>query len=159
MHWIYLIHEFHNLSWITEINNALTQIHFNGTNFFNTRLTQHVFPVWPMAQPIVGEMEMHSVANLATLQTPLAIFFPSKKVPKPSFWDPPVLPREHKILLSQRARTHTPSLSLSLSLCLLCSARAHLSLSLSLSLWVCSARGRERSSALIQLNTDIMLLL
>ncbi len=26
----------------------------------------------PVAQPVVGEMEMHSVANLATLQTPLA---------------------------------------------------------------------------------------
>ncbi len=54
--------------------NALTQIHFNGTNFFNARLTQRVFPVWPVAQPVVGEMEMHSVDNLATLQTPLATF-------------------------------------------------------------------------------------
>ncbi len=27
------------------VNNALTQIHFNGTNFFNARLTQRVFPV------------------------------------------------------------------------------------------------------------------
>ncbi len=67
------------------------------------------------------------------------------------------------------------SLSLSLSLCVCSVQRAHLSLSLcvcsvqrahtslslflSLSLCVCSARGRERSSALIQLNTDIMLLL
>ncbi len=25
--------------------NALTQIHFNGTNFFNARLTQRVFSV------------------------------------------------------------------------------------------------------------------
>ncbi len=32
-----------------------------------------------MARPVVGEMDMHSVVNLATLQTPLAIFFPSKK--------------------------------------------------------------------------------
>ncbi len=63
-----------------KVNNALTQIHLNGTNFINTRLTQHMFSVWPVAQPIVGEMEMHSVANLATLQqTPLATFFPSKK--------------------------------------------------------------------------------
>ncbi len=31
-------------------------------------LTQRVFYVWPVAQPVVGEMEMHSVANLATLQ-------------------------------------------------------------------------------------------
>ncbi len=42
---------------------------------------QHVFSVWPVAQPVVGEMEMHSVANLATLQTILATFFPSKKRP------------------------------------------------------------------------------
>ncbi len=99
------------------------QIHFNGTNFF--KLTQRVFSVWPVAQPIVGEMEMHSVANLATLQTPLATFFPFKKAPKPSFWESPVLPREREVLLSQRA--HTPlSLSLSLSLRLLsfCSARS-----------------------------------
>ncbi len=55
-----------------KVNNALTQIHFNGTHFFNARLTQRVFSVWPVAQPVVGEMEikMHSVANLATLQTP-----------------------------------------------------------------------------------------
>ncbi len=26
MHWIYLIHEFHNLSWITEINELLHDI-------------------------------------------------------------------------------------------------------------------------------------
>ncbi len=45
--------------------NALTQINFNGTNFFNARLTQRVFPVWPVAQPIVGEMEMHSVDKLS----------------------------------------------------------------------------------------------
>ncbi len=28
-----------------------------------------------MVQPVVGEKEMHSVANLATLQTPLAHIF------------------------------------------------------------------------------------
>ncbi len=28
-----------------KVNNALTQIHFNGTNFINTRLTQHMFSV------------------------------------------------------------------------------------------------------------------
>ncbi len=50
-----------------KVNNALTQIPFNDTNFINTQLTQHVFSVWPVAQPVVGEMEMHSVANLATL--------------------------------------------------------------------------------------------
>ncbi len=162
---------------------------------------------------------MHSVANLGTLQTPLATFFPSKKHPN-------LVSENHQYCrasvrsCSPSARTHT---SLSRSLCgsvqrahtslslrLLCSARtplsllcvcsvqrahtslscwlcvcsvqrahtslslsasalfsAHLSLSLSLSLslalslslCVCSACGRERSSALIQLNTDIMLLL
>ncbi len=40
-------------------------------------LTQRIFSVWPVAQPVVGEMEMH----LATLQTPLATFFPPKKRP------------------------------------------------------------------------------
>ncbi len=133
--------------------NALTQIHFNGTNFFNVRLTQRVFSVWPVAQPVVGEMEMHSVANLATLQTPLATFFPSKKHPN--------LVSEN--LRYCRARSCSPSarahLSLSLSLCAsaLFSARtplshspcicpvqcAHTSLSLTLSLSVhlpCSAR-------------------
>ncbi len=52
------------------------QIPFNGTNFINARLTQRIFSVWPVAQLVVGEMEMHSVANLATLQTPLATSFP-----------------------------------------------------------------------------------
>ncbi len=56
---------------LTHVINALTQIPFNGTNFM-----QRVFSVWPVAQPIVGEMEMHSVANLAALQTPLVTFFP-----------------------------------------------------------------------------------
>ncbi len=59
---------------------------------------------------------MHSVANLATLQTHSETFFPFKKAPKPSFW---VLPREREVLLSQRA--HTPlslSLSASAQLCL-----------------------------------------
>ncbi len=50
------------------------QIPFNGTNFINTRLTQRIFSVWPVAQPVVGEMGMHSVTNLATLQTALAPF-------------------------------------------------------------------------------------
>ncbi len=64
------------------------QIHFNGTNFINAWLTPRVFSVWPVAQPVVGEMEMHSVANLATLQTPLATFFPSKKAQTLfSFWE------------------------------------------------------------------------
>ncbi len=78
------------------------QIHVNGTLFFfYARLTQRVFSVWPVAQPVVGEMEMHSVANLATLQTPLAtfFFFFFKKAPKPSFCESPVL--QHEALLSQ----------------------------------------------------------
>ncbi len=54
------------------VNNALTQIHFISTNCINAQLTQHAFSVWPMAKPVVGEMEMHSVTNLMTLQTPLA---------------------------------------------------------------------------------------
>ncbi len=49
------------------VNNALTQIPFNGTNSINARLTQRMFSVWPVARPVVGEIEMHSVANLATL--------------------------------------------------------------------------------------------
>ncbi len=53
--------------------------------------------------------------------------------------------------LLRSARAHL-SLSLSLSLCVCSVQRAHTSLSLSLSLCVCSACGRERSSALIQLN-------
>ncbi len=84
---------------------------------------------------------MHSVANLATLQTPLAIFSP-KKAPKPYLVSEnrPVLPPEREVLLSQRAHTH---------------------LSLSLALYVCSVsvqRTAEKSSALIQLNTYIILL-
>ncbi len=108
--------------------NALTQTHFNGTNFFNARLTQRVFSVWPVAQPLVGEMEMHSVANLGTLQTPLATFFPSKKRPN-------LVSENHRYCrasarsCSPSARAHT---SLSLSLRLLCSARTPLSLSLRL---------------------------
>ncbi len=83
---------------------------------------QRIFSVWPVAQPVVGEMEMHSVANLATLQTPLATFFPSKKRPN--------LVSENRRYC--RARSCSPS------------ARTHLSLSLSLHLLsFCSARGRE----------------
>ncbi len=58
-------------------------------------LTQRVLAVWPVAQPVVGEMEMNSVANLATLQTPFANFFPLKKSAQTlfRFWDPLVLAR------------------------------------------------------------------
>ncbi len=93
------------------------QIHCNGTNFINPWLTQRVFSAWPVAQPVVGEMEMHSVANLATLQTPLATFFSFKKASKPYLVSEnrPVLLPEHEVLLSQGAHTH-----LSLSLLALC---------------------------------------
>ncbi len=62
---------------------CITQINFNSTNFINAQLMQSVFSVWPVVQPVVGEMEIHSADNLATMQTPLATFFPSKKAPKP----------------------------------------------------------------------------
>ncbi len=42
---------------------------------------QHVFSALPVAQPVVGEMEMHSVAILGTLQAPLATSFLSKNRP------------------------------------------------------------------------------
>ncbi len=79
----------------------LTQIHFNGTNFINAWLTLRVFSVWPLAQPVVGEMELHSVANLATVQTPL-VTFPLQKSGQTLFslWDLLVLSREREILLS-----------------------------------------------------------
>ncbi len=112
-----------------------------------------------MAQPVVGEMEMHSVANLATLQTPLVTFFPLKKVAKPY-----LVSGNHRYCRASArscfpARAHT-SLSLSLFICLLsfCSARTHTSLSRSVCLLSFgSARSREEQS-LIQLNTDIMLI-
>ncbi len=74
---------------------------------------------------------MHSVANLATLQTPFAIF-PPKKVPKP------YLVSENRRYCCTSTRSCFPStrthLSLSLSLCLsaqfLFSTRTHISLSL-----------------------------
>ncbi len=59
-----------------------------------------------MAQSVVGEIEMHSVANLATVQTPLATFFPSKKQALLNFWDSPALPREREVL--PRGRAHLP---------------------------------------------------
>ncbi len=110
------------------------QIHFNGTNFFNARLMQRIFSVWPVAQPVVGEMEMHSVANLATLQTPLATFFPSKKRPN-------LFSENHRYCRAS-ARSCSPSArtplshSLFLSLCICSVQRAHLSLSVRL---LCSA--------------------
>ncbi len=69
---------------------------------------------------------MHNVANLATLQTPLATFFPSKKHPN--------LVSENQRYCRTSVRTCSPS------------ASTHLSLSLSLSLCLLSfssASGRE----------------
>ncbi len=75
-------------------------MYFNSTNCINVRLTQCVFSVWPVAQPVVREMEMHTVAN----------FFPFKKAPKP------YLVSENRVSCCPSA--HTPlSLSLSLSVC------------------------------------------
>ncbi len=54
---------------------------FNSTYVINARLMQHVFSALPVAQPVVGEMEMHSVAILVTLQAPLATSFLSKNRP------------------------------------------------------------------------------
>ncbi len=82
---------------------------------------------------------MDSVANLGTLDTPLATFFPSKKRPN-------LVSENHRYCCasarscSPSARTHL-SLSLSLSASALFSARTPLSLSLSLRLL--SARQRE----------------
>ncbi len=118
------------------------QIHFNGTNFINAWLTQRIFSVWPVAQPVVGEMEMHGVDNLATLQTPLATFFQTLF----SLWDSASTDARARGL-AFTARAHT-SLSLSLSL----------SLSASDQFLFSARQPAEKSSALIQLNTDIILL-
>ncbi len=129
--------------------NALTQIHFNGTHFINARLTQHEFSVWPVAQPIIGEMEMHSVANLVTLQTLLATFFPFKKASKPYLvWESPSTAAWVRgLAFTARTHTHTP-LSLSLSL----------SFSASVQFLFSAQQPAKKSSALIQLNIDIILL-
>ncbi len=73
---------------------------------------------------------MHSVANLATLQTPLATFFPSKKCPN-------LVSENHRYCrTSTRSCSPSARAHLSLSLCV-CSASlpacAHTSLSPSLS--------------------------
>ncbi len=82
---------------------------------------------------------MHSVANLATLQTPLAIFFPSKKHPN-------LVSENHRYCCAS-ARSCSPSACTHLSLSLSASAqflsqRAHTPLSLHL-LSFSSAIGRE----------------
>ncbi len=111
---------------VKKVNNALTQIHFNGTNFINARLTQRVFCLTrgPTRSCRNGYAQLSNIAD------PFSDFFSLQKSGQTlfSFWELPVLPREREVLLSQRA--HTPlSLSLSLSLSLV---------SLSLSLCICS---------------------
>ncbi len=58
-------------------------IHFNSTRFINVRLTQQALSVWPVAQPVVRQMDgdADSFANLATSHTPLATFFFFQKAP------------------------------------------------------------------------------
>ncbi len=102
-----------------KVYNALMQINFNGNNFINGRLTQRVFSVWLVAQPIVGEMEIHS-ANLATLQTPLATFFPSRKRPNIISFLRIAGSAARGLVIPVHARTH---ISISLSLFLSLSVR------------------------------------
>ncbi len=103
-------------------------------------------------------MEMHSVANLGTLQTPLATFFPSKKRPN-------LVSENHRYCrasarsCSPSARAHT---SLSLSLSLSASALFNAHTSLSLSLCVCSVQRAHTSlslsaSALFSAHTSLSL--
>ncbi len=70
---------------------------------------------------------MHSVANLATLQTPLAIFFPFKKAPKPYF-----VSENHRYCRTSARSCVTARTQLSLSLGASARFSAHTSLSLSL---------------------------
>ncbi len=37
---------------LLNMNNALTEINFNSTNFIKAQLTQRLFSVWPMDQPV-----------------------------------------------------------------------------------------------------------
>ncbi len=57
---------------------------------------QRVFYVWPVAQTIVGEMEMQSFANLATLQTPLATLPYLSAQTLFSLKESPVIPQRRK---------------------------------------------------------------
>ncbi len=75
---------------------------------------QSVYSAWPVARPVVGEIDMHSVVNLATLQTPLAIFFHSKKHPNLIQFLRIVGTAERARGLAVPVHTH---LSLALSLC------------------------------------------
>ncbi len=91
----------------------LAQIHFNGTHFINARLTKRAFSIWPVAQPIVGEMEMHSVAKKNDISDPpFATFFPFKKARKP------YLVSETRWYCRESARSCCPSTRTPLSLSL-----------------------------------------
>ncbi len=57
------------------------QINFNGTHFINTWLTQRIFSVWPVAQPLVGEMKNAQFCQLSNIEDPFSVLFPSKKRP------------------------------------------------------------------------------
>ncbi len=127
--------------------SKLTQIHFNGIHFINVWLTQRTYSVWPVAQPIVREMEMHSVANLATFTDPLTA---SQKAPS----DKSLRVCPNLILFLRVAGTAVRARGLAVP------ARTHTPFSLSLSLSMrlsYSASGGEEQR--FQLNTDIMLLL
>ncbi len=112
---------------VNNVNNALTQIPFNGTHFINVRLTQRVFSVWPVAQPVVGEMEMHSFYQLSnSAADPFSNFFPLKKAPKP------YLVSENRLYCRARSCFPRRATHLCLSICLLsfCShahSRTHIS--------------------------------
>ncbi len=79
---------------------------------------------------------MHSVANLVTLQTPLATFFPSKKRPN--------LVSENRRYCRASARSCSPSARTHLSLCVSALFSAHTPLSLSLSLPASAQRREEQ---------------
>ncbi len=109
-------------------------------------LTQRIFSVWPVAQPVVGEMEMH----LATFADPFSDFFPPKKAAKP-YLVTPLTRRARSRLLSDSQSGITSQKCglggrprgfrvpfgtgpLSPHLLSFCSASTHTHLSLSLSL-------------------------
>ncbi len=142
------------------------QLPFNGTNFINARLTKNIFSIWPVAQPVVGGMEMQSVANLATLETFLGTFS-LKKTPKP------YLVSENRWYCHARSCFLSRRTHLSLSICLLsfcsarslspdllsfCSVRGHTHLSLSLHLpSFCSAHTHTSISLSVSLSLSLSL--
>ncbi len=57
MHWIYLIHEFHNLSWITEINELFHDIliYWDAPVYFKDSLEKHSDEADP--RPVFGPFD------------------------------------------------------------------------------------------------------